>query len=122
VAALDHTFGKDGTCGTCGEKRTIKLTFAGNGIGDIRPNEKEYHVTVLKESDGSAEWSQIMSFLPAHHSSALYITAKDGSTLTNKTVAAVLLENGQPLPAARYSICYYQGALIISWSEYSLPE
>ena len=120
-AAVDHCFGEDGKCLWCNDVRMVFLSLTGGGLADVQANEDLYYVTVVKETDNSAQWLEVVNLLPVHHTSVMCITAKDGYVLDATTVRGVTYADGTPLSERSYSVRYYNGTLLISWSDFSLP-
>ena len=103
--------------------------------GRIRFDSTRYDVisicdTEAEGSDKEALWKKIMNLLPIQHERALYVTLKDGTQLTEYSVAAVTYMDGTAIPCKRYydypqgktpryTVAFFEGALVIGYSNYS---
>lgn len=103
--------------------------------GKIRFDSTRYDVKAVCDSDpegseGEALWIKIMNLLPVNHECALYVTLKDGTALTEYSVAAVTYMDGTAIPCKRYydysqgekpryTVAFFEGALVIGYSEFS---
>lgn len=80
-------------------------------------------------SENEALWIKIMNLLPINHERALYVTLKDGTQLSEYSVAAVTYMDGKPIEAKRYypeggvliryTVAFHEGALVIGYTKFS---
>ncbi len=101
--------------------------------GKISLDSNRYEVKAIYEnekegSENEALWKKIANLLPISHERALYITMKDGTAMNEYNVVAVTYTDGTAISAQRYfpdlknpryTVAFFEGALIIGYSDFS---